>query len=31
MNQHVIEWRYHLFLEWLGNGASGFWSEPNGQ
>lgn len=27
MNQHVIEWRYHLFLEWLGNGASGFWSE----
>lgn len=28
MNQHVIEWRYHLFLEWLGNGASGFWSEP---
>ena len=28
MNQHVIEWRYHLFSEWLSNGASGFWSEP---
>jgi hypothetical protein len=27
MNQHVIDYQSFLFIEWIGNGVSGFWSE----